>query len=350
MTRVEWGAIALLAWAVSLQLLLMTASAQRRGKKTHLESLLWKRACAGAERRRTKLEEDVRESDLATPLAPETLNYLQREDVLFQASGEALTVKMITTTFLALHAGGAAVAVWLDGDGDWREPSMFSSILIPLGITVWLNILAMGPGMRRWTTDTLTSTGRRSYEALLKPFETSGPEPLGDAPFHARHIPAVRALEDFARALERYAVERALPDGSSPMPQVVARYTAAAAHVRDLRDGVELDRVDGRKRALLEVERLLKVLAGPRLLDLAPSVADADSMLTRHHARRAWRRQTLVLVVFTLGLASVVGALAVSESAIGAAVAAVAATFLVASWAKYFGLPTGNDGGQERPG
>lgn len=74
--------------------------------------------------------------------------------------------------------------------------------------------------------------------------------------------------------------------------------------------GVELDRLDGAKRALLGVERILKVLASGQLQDLAPGDASADELLHSHRERRAWRQQVLRGSAFTLCLAGIVFALA----------------------------------------
>jgi hypothetical protein len=148
-------------------------------------------------------------------------------------------------------------------------------------------------------------------------------------------------LEDFAVALERYAVQRALPDGRNPMPQVVTRFAAAASRLRELRDGIELDRTDGAKRALLEVERILKVLASGRLLDLAADDTSADGLLQGHRERRAWRQQILRGCAFTLCLAGIVFALA--SSAIGVALATAVAAGAVATWDKILRLSASSD-------
>ncbi|MEV8314064.1 hypothetical protein AB0Q95_07820 [Streptomyces sp. NPDC059900] len=347
MTRGDVTALAITAWTMSLWALMMTATSQRRGKRTFLERIVWQWALKRAADRRTDLESKISSSNLAT-LPASTLNYIQRDDVLFQASSRASAVKIISTSVLSFNAGGAlSLIVMASTWSSWRVPLAGVALLVPVLLTIGLNLLAMGPGMQRWTTEVVTATARRSYEALLVPFETSGRVPAGKEPFHSPHIPAVHALEDLARALEKYAVKRALPDGTNPMTQVVRHYAAAATHVRTLRDGVELDRTDdGRKQALSEVGRLLTVLAGPNLRDLVSVYGVDENLLSEHRARTAWQRQTLALTIFTLVLGGVVAALALSTSGLGVAVATAAATFVVATWAKNFGLsPTHSDTG-----
>ncbi|MEU5434683.1 hypothetical protein AB0G73_15095 [Streptomyces sp. NPDC020719] len=271
-----------------------------------------------------------------------TLDYLQREDVLYQASGRAFRLEAIAPVMLSIAAGMALTGNIQRGSWHvWRDAIAAVALVVPLLITGGVIWLAMNPGMQRWTTEAVTSAARRAYEALLQPLETAGKEPPAASPFHSPHVAAVQALEDFAIALERYALQRALPDGRNPMPRVVARLSAAAALVRDLRDGVELDRIDGGKRALLEVERLLKVLASGRLQDLAPGDVPADGLLRCHWERRVWRQQALRGAAFTLCLAGVVFALA--SSAMGVALATVAAAGIVATWDKILRFSTGSD-------
>lgn len=347
MTRGDMAALAITAWTMSLWALMMTATSQRRGRRTLLERVVWHWALKRAVERRTDLESKISSSNLAT-LPESALNYMQRDDVLFQASSRASAVKIITTSILSFNAGGAlSLSLMASAWSSWRVPLAGVALLVPALLTIGLNLLAMGPGMQRWTTEVVTAAASRSYEALLVPFEASGREPSGKEPFHSPHISAVHALEDLARALEKYAVKRALPDGRNPMPQVVRHYAAAATHVRTLRDGIELDRTDdGRQQAIGEVGRLLTVLAGPNLRDLVSVVGDDENLLSEHRARTAWRRQTLALTVFTLVLGGIVAALALSSSGLGVAVATVAAAFVVATWAKNFGLSsTQSDGG-----
>lgn len=350
MTLVEWAVLACTAWTAALWALCMTATSQRRARPSWLERARWSKATEQAKDERESLKAKVRASDLATPLNPDTLAYLEREDVLFKAASSALRIKMLTTSLLSFNAGIALFVVALGIEGRWQALIAYGSLCAPVGITVALNLLATGPETRRWSTDTLTNTARRTYESLLDPFKVTGNQPDKDGtPYHSPHVAAVRNLDDFARALERYAVQRALPDGRTPMPRVVAQYVSAAELVRELRDAVELDREDGRKRALLEVERMLNVLASPRLLDLAPSVEDAESALTQHQAHGAWRGQTLGLVSFTLVLASMTGALAWLSPTLGAVVATASATFLVTPWGRKFGIFGSQNNGGERP-
>ncbi|MFE7626502.1 hypothetical protein [Streptomyces sp. NPDC057509] len=267
---------------------------------------------------------------------------MQREDVLYQASRRALAFKMVVPVAMSVSAGGAlATAIQRTSWHVWRDAVAIGALVTPMLITAVIASLVANQGMQRWTTEAITVTVRRAYEALLQPLEVTGKEPPTASPFNSPHVAAVQALEDFAIALERYAVQRALPDGRNPMPQVVARFAAAAALVRELRDGVELDRIDGAKRALLEVERILKVLASGRLQDLAPGDASADGLLHSHRERRAWRQQALRVSAFTLCLAGISFALA--SSAVGVALATAAAAGLVATWDKILRLSPNSD-------
>ncbi|MER5257474.1 hypothetical protein [Streptomyces sp. NPDC002855] len=284
----------------------------------------------------------IRDSPLATRPVRPTLDYLQREDVLYQVSRRALALKMAVPVMTSVSAGGALAATiertpW----HAWRDALAMGALVAPILITTVIASLVTNQGMQRWTTEAVTVTARRAYEALLIPLEVTGKEPPAGSPFNSPHVAAVQALEDFAIALERYAVQRALPDGRNPMAQVVARYAAAATLVRGLRDGVELDRIDGPKRALLEVERILGVLASGQLQDLAPGEASADGLLHSHRERRAWRQQVLRGVAFTLCLAGIVFALA--SSAVGVALATAAAAGAVATWDKILRLSTSSD-------
>ncbi|MBA2810181.1 hypothetical protein E0500_022975 [Streptomyces sp. KM273126] len=192
--------------------------------------------------------------------------------------------------------------------------------------------LVANQGMQRWTTEIVTARARGAYEALLKPLAVAGCEPLREFPFRAPHVSAVRALEGFAIALEQYALQRALPDGRTPMPQVVAHYSSAAAFVRELRDGVELDRPDEGKRALLEMERILKILTDGRMRDFAPDHAASEHLLERRQQRQARRRQALRLAAFTVCAAGTGVVFALASPALGIAIVTAVAAVVAASW------------------
>lgn len=342
MSKAELGAVIFAAWTMSVWALTMTATSQRRGTRTLLERICWAHARAHARRRRAYLVRQVRDSSLATRPDRPTLDYLQREDVLYQVARRALAIKMIVPVATSVSAGGAlATTIERTTWHVWRDALAIGALMAPLLITAVVASLVTNQGMQRWTTEAVTVTARRAYEALLQPLEVTGKEPPTATPFNSPHVAAVRALEDFAIALERYAVQRALPDGRNPMPQVIARFSAAAALVRELRDGVELDRIDGAKRALLEVERILKVLSSGRLHDLAPGGESGDGLLHSHRERKAWRQQVLRGAAFTLCLAGIVFALA--SSAVGVALATAVAAGLVVTWDKILRLSTSGD-------
>lgn len=342
MSKTDLVALVFVAWTTSIWALTLTATSQRRGKRTFLERLCWTRARVRARHRRAHLVRQIQHSSLATRPDYPTLDYLEREDVLYLVSRRALSIKMIVPILTAFSAG-LVLAATIESTAwhVWRDALAVGALMTPILITGVIASLVSNQGMQRWTTEAVTATSRRAYEALLKPLEVRGKVPPAASPFNSPHVEAVQALEDFAIALERYALERALPDGRNPMPQVVARFSAAAALVRELRDGVELDRLDGAKCALLGVERILRVLASGRLLDLAPGDASAEELLHSHRERRAWRQQVLRGSAFTFCLAGIVFALA--SSAVGVALATAAAVAVVATWDKILRLSTGSD-------
>ncbi|MDG4857360.1 hypothetical protein P8605_04175 [Streptomyces sp. T-3] len=346
--------IVVLAWQMAMVVQATTALSQQRGKRTLLELVVWRWATRRSAERIANLEAKIQDSDTATPPDRATLQFLRHEDVRFQASSRAFAIKWCVSSALSFAAGIALAAVMMVRPPvASQKPLAIVLFLAPIVTTMALNLFAMNPGMRRWTTDVVTASARRAHEALLVPFVVTGADPevrREETSFHSPHIHAVRALEDFARALERYAVQRALPDGTNPMPKVVAHYAAAAAHVRELRDGLELDRDDGRKQALLGVEQMLKVLAGPRPQDLPTANVDTVGLLDIHHERRSRRRQMVILTVFTLLLAGLVAALVMSASTLGVTVAAAVTAFVVACWGQVLGLVPGRDGSGPRTG
>ncbi|CAM3649143.1 hypothetical protein STAL104432_26980 [Streptomyces albus] len=327
----------------------MTGTSQRRGNRTLLERVCWAHARGRARRRRAHLVRQIRDSPLATLPARTTLDYLQREDVLYRVSSNALFIKMAVPVALSVSAGFALAAIIEQTTWHvWRDALAVGALMAPISMTALIASLVTNQGLQRWTTETVTATVRGAYEALLMPLEASGKEPPTASPFNSPHVGAVRSLEDFATALERYAVQRALPDGRNPMPQVVARYSAAASLVRQLRDEVELDRIDGAKRALREVERILSVLASGQMQNLAPGEASADDLLRSHRERKAWRQQVLRGAAFTLCLAGIIFALA--SSAVGVALTTAAAAGVVAAWEKILHLSTGSEPSRAVPG
>jgi len=348
MTNWDLGALVVAAWFAWLLVLMVTVDSQGRGQRSWLERAFWKKARLQARRRRADLVKRIRDSDLATRPQISTLNHMEREDVLFLASTQAFRVKLIFTLSLTFVTG-ATMAAWAryDAAPKWQAPLVAAGIFVPFALTGSLIFLTVSVSLQRWTTDIVTATARRSYEALLKPFHPTVTLD-DDEPYQSPHIAALRALEDCAHALERYAVQRALTGRGTPMPQVVAHYTAAAVRVRELRDAVELDRQGGRGDALLEIERMLKVLASPRVSDLAPARADIEDFLDNHQQRRVRRRQALTLVIYTLALAAIVTAVSAMASPLGVAVATVAATLVLTSWAKVVGIPFGQEGNSSR--
>lgn len=191
--------------------------------------------------------------------------------------------------------------------------------------------------MGRWTTEVVTGTGRRAYALLLEdvPDLREDADPQLPTPYQDPRTP-VKALEDFARGLDRYALERALPDGRSPMPQVVAHFCAASALVREAGVGVALDRVTD-ESAVGEVERLLRVLASGQWHDLAARLPTRGKPMQEHQRLRAWRRQVPRLLAYTVCLGGIV--YAVASSALGVAIASALVTAALTAWDRIVWAP-----------
>ncbi|MGW3956843.1 hypothetical protein ACWEKM_39425 [Streptomyces sp. NPDC004752] len=343
MTKGDFGAFIVATWTLSILSVVMTATSQSRANPTRLERMWWKWAMEKAQDRRVELVRKTRASDQATCPDSETLDYLQRDDILLQVSQKVFRAKMRVPAASSVPAGAVlALAVASGKSHEWQEALMIGVFLAPAVITIAVIQLAGNQGMQRWSTEVVTARARGAYEALLEPLAVSGVEPPKELPFQAPQASAVQALDGLALALEQYALQRALPDGRNPMPQVVAHFSSAAALVRELRDSVELDRPDGGKRALLEMQRILKILADGRMRAFAPDQAASDALLQRRQQRQSLRRQMLRGLAFTLCLAGIVFALA--SSAVGVAMATAAAAGAVASWDKILRLSTGPDG------
>ncbi|MFD4522752.1 hypothetical protein ACFWP7_02190 [Streptomyces sp. NPDC058470] len=344
MTKGDFGGLVVAVWTLSILLLVTTATSQSNSNRTLLERLWWKWAINRAEERRADLERKIDTSDHATLPDPPTLNYLQRDDVLFQASQRTFRAKLRVPAATSVPAGVVlAVAVASGKSHEWQEAFIVGVLLWPIVLTMVVMQLVANQGMQRWTTDIVTARARGAYEALLKPLAVPGCEPPGELSFRAPQVSAVQALEGFAIALEQYALQRALPDGRTPMPQVVAHYSSAAAFVRELRDGVELDRPDEGKRALLEMERILKILADGRMRDFAPDHVASEVLLERRQQRQARRRQVLRLVAFTVCAAGIGAVFTLASSALGIAIVTAVAAVVAASWDRSLQTATSRD-------
>ncbi|MFD8916100.1 hypothetical protein [Streptomyces sp. NPDC059575] len=110
----------------------------------------------------------------------------------------------------------------------------------------------------------------------------------------------------------------------------MAHFCAASALVREAGEGVALDRVDGWRHAVGEVERLLRVLASGQWHDLAAPLADTEGLLQEHQRRSAWRRQVPRLLAYTVCLGGIV--YAVASSALGVAIASALVTAALTAW------------------
>ncbi|MFK0143111.1 hypothetical protein [Streptomyces murinus] len=344
MTKGDFGGLIVAAWTLSILLLVTTATSQSRSNRTLLERLWWKWATDQARGRRADLERMIDASDHAARPDPPTLDYLQREDVLFQASQRVFRAKLRIPAATSVPAGVVlALAVASGKPHEWQEAFIVGVLIWPMAFTVVIMQLVANQGTQRWTTGIVTARARGAYEALLKPLTVAGWEPLRELPFHGPQVSAVQALEGLALALEQYALQRALPDGRTPMPQVVAHYSSAAALVRELRDGVELDRPDEGRRALLETERILKILADGRMRDFTPDHATSEALLERRQQRQARRRQVLRLAAFTVCAAGTGAVFALASPALGIGIVTAIAAVVAASWDRSLQTSTSRD-------
>lgn len=345
LTKGDYGGLVVAAWTLSSLLLVTTATSQSNSDRTLLERLWWKWATDQARERRADLERKIATSDHARRPDTHTLNYLQRDDILFQASQRVFRVKLRVPAATAVPAGLVlAIAVASGKPHEWQGAFIVGALLWPFVFTLMIVQLVAKQGMQRWTTEIVTARARGAYEALLKPPVTLGCEPPNAFPFRAPQVSAVEALEGLAASLEHYALQRALPDGRTPMPQVVAHYSSAAAFVRELRDGVELDRPDEGKRALLEMERILKILADGRMRDFAPDHVASEVLLKRRQQHQVRRRQVLRLAAFTVCAAGVGAIFALASQTLGIAIVTAVAAVVAASWDRNLQTSTNRDG------
>lgn len=332
MTRGDFGGLVVAAWMLSVLLVVMTATSQSRSDRTLLERAWWKWASGRARRRIAVLVRTIGASEHGVCPDPFTLTFLEQQDVLFQASQRVFRAKLRAPSATCVPAGVVlALAVVSGKPHEWQEALIAGVLLWPMVFTAMIIHLVASQGMQRWTTEIVTARARAAYEALLKPIAATGEESPQD-PFRASQVEAARALEGFAVALEEYSSRRALPDGRTPMPQVVAHYSAAAAVVRELRDGVELDRLDGEKRALREVERILKILAEGRMRDFAADHASSEALLEGRQQQQVRRRNILHLAAFTVCAAGSGAVFSLASPALGVGILTAVAAVVASSW------------------
>ncbi|MET9294416.1 hypothetical protein [Streptomyces sp. NPDC003077] len=339
-------------WIGCLSIVMMTATAHQKGSRTLLEKVFWRRAYRMSVRRRRELARKVRDSGTDFPSAG-LRDYLQREDILYLASMPAHLVKMVSPVLASFPAGFALAATMkLERWGVWA-PSIFTVVFVcPSIITAAIISLMATQAQRRWTSESVTATGRRAYMALLSDTHATGRLPEKRNPFHSPHIPATRALGDFASALEKYALLRATPDGQ-PMPEVAAKYAGAASELRKLRSGLELDRVAGRVAALAEVRRMLEALASGRVRDIYAGGEVENGAMAGHRERAGRRRQFVALLLFSLSILAIVAFLSMfgnGAKEITVAVIGASAGLVLGAWVKWLRLPSEQGGGSPSGG
>ncbi|MFD8916099.1 hypothetical protein [Streptomyces sp. NPDC059575] len=94
-------------------------------------------------------------------------------------------------------------------DSPWQILVAMGAALVPVAITALAVRLVLEAGMGRWTTEVVTGTGRRAYALLLEdvPDLREAAAPRLPTPYQDPRTPAVKAPQDFARALDHYALE-----------------------------------------------------------------------------------------------------------------------------------------------
>lgn len=150
------AAIGVVVWTLSLHLLNMTATSQSRGRRSPLEKLLWPWATDRACDRLPDLRRAVENNSVASLRRDEVIwKFLQREDVLYQASGRAFTIKA-TVQFMCTGAGASCCSLphcrWSARPGGslwpWaRRLSRWRSLLLPSS-SFWKQGWDAGP--RKW--------------------------------------------------------------------------------------------------------------------------------------------------------------------------------------------------------
>lgn len=352
MSALEYSLAFGVVWISCLLMVMLTATAEQKGGRTLLERVFWGRACRMSVKRRYELVSRARESGFGVP-SMALRDYLQREDVLYLASLPAHLVKVMTPVIVAFPTGFAlTMSIKLEMWGVWA-PLMFTLVfLFPAFISLAIVSLMAAHAQRRWTNEAVAATGRRAFTALLSDVHATGRRPTGRFPFNPPHVSAVKALSDFASALEKYALIRAVP-GGRPMPEVVAKYAGAATSLRKLQSGLELDRVEGRVDALNEVRRILEVLASGRIREISAVDETESGVLVVHRVRVDRRKQFLALLFASLGVVAA-GATLVAFGKdikdIAGPVIGASAVVLIGAWVKWLRLPSEQGSGSPSGG
>ncbi len=340
-----------IVWIISLSVVMVTATAQQKGGRTLLERVFWGWACRMSVRHRFDLIRKVRASGFGFP-SMELRDYLQREDVLYMASTRAHSIKAVTPVLVSFPTGlTLALSLKLERWGFWA-PIMFTLVFLCPAFIALAIVLMATQTQRRWTSELVTATGRRAYLALLSDAHATGRLPTGSFPFHSPHVPAVKALGAFASALEQYALARIVPDGH-PMPEVAAKYSGAATKLRKLRSGLELDRVEGRVDALIEVHRILEVLASGRIRGISAVDETESGVLVVHRERADRRKQFLVLLFASLSVVAAgvtLAAFGKDIKDIAGPVIGASAVVLIGAWVRWLRLPSEQGSGSPSGG
>ncbi|MGW1052026.1 hypothetical protein [Streptomyces sp. NPDC002521] len=347
-----WSALAVGFWWIALSLLIGTAGAGRRDGLTVSERIVLPLARWLAKRGDESLGEKVDRLEDSHKLSPMARKFLKREDMLAQTEIYGMFLRWLPGMTLAVGAGGLLAArVARSQLGGWGDSLAMYVFVAVMTLTMLVLFWTSNPQRSRWSTWAVSSNARRAFLALIKPFGSANQESTATDPdrtdtdqdsttFRPSQVTAVRELENLALSMERYAIQRALPDGRTPMPEVVKVYGSAALSMRALRETVEVDREDAREQALREVRRIIEVLASPgSVRGLAEPNEDALELLQQNSQRGSRRRRSLIVLLFTV-VAGLLAFVLVKAGLPESAAAVIAA--LITIWTGHLRLPGAN--------
>lgn len=330
-----WSALAVGFWWVALCLLISTAGAGRRDGLTLSERVALPVARRSAGRRDASLGTELEHLGDSFKLSDTARDFIKREDTLAQTEIYGMTLRWLPSMIFALVAGGLlALRVARSSLGGWEASLAMYVFMATLILTFLVLYWTSTPQHSRWSTWAVSSNARRAFLALSRSFAHSDE---GKIAFQPSQAPAVRELENLASSMERYAIQRAFPDGRTPMAEVVKVYGSAAMAMRSLRDTIEVDREDAREQTLREVRRVIELLASQRSVrGLAPLNDDALELLQQGSQSETRRRRSLVVLLFTI-VAGLLTFVLVKAGLSEAAAAVIAAVLTI--WTAHLRLP-----------
>lgn len=328
-------------WVLGLGLSISTAGAGGRDTLTLSERIALPLARWRAKRSGKILAKRVQGLDESLRLSGAAQSYLRREDVLARAEIYGMGIRWTPSVCLAFVTGGLlALRVSRSDLGVWRDSLAMYVFVAIVFLTLLVLLWTSTPQRSRWTTWAMSGNARRAFGTLLVPMRRGDEDDdVCTFGFRPPQAPAVRGLENLAYSMEHYALKRALPNGRTPMVDVVRIYGAVAQDMRSLRDAVEIGREDERDHALREVRRVIEVLASGSVRSLATPIEDASVLQQESTQRRNRMRRGLIVMLFTVFASLLAFILIWAELPESAAVVIAA---LLGVWVQYLRLPSGN--------